>query len=461
MSFVQTAFLIFLPITLFLFHACCGRARVQNWILLIASLTFYAWWDWRFLSWLLVSIGVAYAAGILIEMSRLRGWILAAAIAALLAILGYFKYANFFVDSFAAMLRAAGIPASPSTLTIILPLGISFYTFQAIAYIVDVYRGDIRAERDLVLFTTFKIFFPQLVAGPIERARHLLPQIRKPSPVDAEMVASAVWLMLLGYFMKIGIADVLAPNVELAFSATQPSGWWTLLGTYAFGLQIYGDFLGYSLIAKGVAKLFGIDLIWNFDFPYWSTTMVDFWRRWHISLSRWLRDYLYIPLGGSRGSQAATMHNLMVTMLLGGLWHGASWTFVLWGGLHGTALAANHLARKEAQQRPVGKSVGWLATMLVVFAGWFLFRIGSMQQGYAMLCALGNMRWFPAHSDLAVTLVTTTALVAVLELAQLRQGRYFVLAWNPWARAALYAGLCGYTLLVAQHVETQFIYFQF
>jgi D-alanyl-lipoteichoic acid acyltransferase DltB (MBOAT superfamily) len=461
MSFVQAAFFAFLPITLFSFHVCASWPRLQNWILLIASLTFYAWWDWRFLGWLLLSVSLAYMAAIGIERTRWRGSILAAAIIALLAILGYFKYANFFVDSFAAVLRAAGIAVSPPTLHIILPIGISFYTFQAIAYIVDVYRGDIRAERDLVLFTTFKIFFPQLVAGPIERAAHLLPQIKKPSPVDGEMVDSAVWLMLLGYFMKIGIADVLAPHVELAFSASQPSGWWTLLGTYAFGLQIYGDFLGYSLIAKGVALLFGIELIWNFDFPYWSTTAIEFWRRWHISLSRWLRDYLYIPLGGSRGSEAATMRNLMLTMLLGGLWHGASWTFVLWGCLHGAALVINHICGAQAPQRPIGRILGWLATMFVVFAGWFLFRIGSMQQAHAMLSALSNMQWFPAHSDLAVTLISATLMVAALEFAQLNGGRLFVLRWSPWARAVLYAGLCGYTVLVAQHVDTKFIYFQF
>ncbi|MBR0900702.1 MBOAT family protein [Bradyrhizobium tropiciagri] len=461
MSFVQAAFFAFLPITLISFHACARWPRLQNWVLLIASVTFYAWWDWRFTSWLLLSISIAYAAAIGIERSRWRGSILAAAVIALLGILAYFKYANFFIDSLAAMLRAAGVSVSLPTLKIILPIGISFYTFQAIAYMVDVYRKDIRAESDLVVFTTFKIFFPQLVAGPIERAAHLLPQIRKPSPVDQEMVDRAVWLMVLGYFMKIGIADVLAPHVELAFSANQPSGWWTLLGTYAFGLQIYGDFLGYSLIAKGVALLFGIDLIWNFNLPYWSTSIVEFWRRWHISLSRWLRDYLYIPLGGSRGSQTATIRNLMVTMLLGGLWHGASWTFVLWGGLHGFALALNHIMGSQPPARFIGKVMGWLVTMLVVFIGWFLFRIGSLQQGYAMLSTLSNMQWLPAHSDLAVTLTSATVGIAAMEYAQLRGGNFFVLSWNPWARAMLYAGLCGYTLLVAQHVETKFIYFQF
>ena len=388
MSFVQLAFFSFLPVTLVAYHSAWGYVRLQQFILLAASMFFYAWWDWRFLGWLLVSIGVAYAAAIAIERGKHKKLALAIGISVLLLILVYFKYMNFFVASFVAMLRSVGFEQSVSTLQIILPIGISFYTFQAIAYMMDVYRKEIRAETDVVLFATFKIFFPQLVAGPIERAAHLLPQIAHPREVDRVMVQRAVWIIVLGYFMKVGIADVLAPYVELAFSSNQPSGWWTLFGTYSFGLQIYGDFLGYSLIARGVALLFGIELIWNFDFPYWSTSLVQFWRRWHISLSRWLRDYLYIPLGGSHVSTVMMIRNLMVTMVLGGLWHGANWTFVLWGCLHGGALSVDHLLRRKASAIPVHAVIGWLSAMAVVFAGWFIFRITSLSQGATMLSGL-------------------------------------------------------------------------
>jgi D-alanyl-lipoteichoic acid acyltransferase DltB (MBOAT superfamily) len=211
-----------------------------------------------------------------------------------------------------------------------------------------------------------------------------------------------------------------------------------------------------------VALLFGIELIWNFHFPYWATSIIDFWHRWHISLSRWLRDYLYIPLGGSRTSTLNTTRNLMVTMLLGGLWHGANWTFVIWGGLHGSALVLNHWLAPGAPSGRFQKALGWAITMLVVFVGWFIFRVASMQQAFAMVSALGNLTWFPAHTDLALTLASSTAAVAAIEFAQLRSADHcFVLKWHEWPRAALYAGIVGYLILVRQHAETKFIYFQF
>lgn len=249
----------------------------------------------------------------------------------LLSILGYFKYANFFVEGFVALAPYLGFKPSAIVLEIILPIGISFHIFQTLAYVVDVSRGDYLAERDFIRFTSFTMFFPQLVAGPIERAHDLLPQFAAPRKIDRKLMGHAFHLIVIGYFFKIFVADSAAEIANVAFREDQPSGWWTVFGTLAFGLQIYGDFLGYSMIAKGVAALLGFELSWNFAHPYWATSIREFWQRWHITLSRWLRDYLYIPLGGNRGSPFAAPRNTLITMALGGLWHGANWTFIACG----------------------------------------------------------------------------------------------------------------------------------
>ncbi|MDX2287565.1 MAG: MBOAT family O-acyltransferase [Hyphomicrobiaceae bacterium] len=461
MSFTEIAFFAFLPLVLALYHLFHDSLRIQNALIFVASLFFYGWWDWRFLSLFLLSIVVAYGVGRMIETSKhARVW-LGAGIVVLVGILVTFKYANFFIDSFLVMLAQMGFSQSKFVLQIILPIGISFYTFQAIAYMVDVYRRDIRAERDFICFGAFIAFFPQLVAGPIERARDLLTQFHRRRTVTRRQVAEAIWLIVLGYFVKIGIADVLAPHVELAYSTRHASGWWVVLGTLAFALQIYGDFLGYSLIAKGVALLFGIELIWNFNFPYWATSLVDFWRRWHISLSNWLRDYIYVPLGGSRGSQGLYIRNLMLTMLLGGLWHGASWTFVLWGALHGVALGINHLIGRWPPAYGLASLAGWITTMSVVLVGWFLFRAGDSTLMLSMIGALGNFEWYPAHSGLLAMLVTLSGVIAALEWAEQRYGRFFVLDWPAWPRAALTSLIVAYIVVVSQHTDVGFIYFQF
>ncbi|MDD1531080.1 membrane-bound O-acyltransferase family protein [Bradyrhizobium sp. WBOS7] len=464
MSFVSVAFLCLVPATFLLYHAT-SRLPVQNLIILTASYVFYGWWDWRFLP-LLIGISIVnYAAAILIAATpheHTRKLLVFSAVAAAMLVLAIFKYFNFFVDSFATLAQRAGLRANLPTLHIVLPLGISFITFQGIAYVVDVYRGRHVAERSLVKFLAFKAFFPQLVAGPIERASNLLDQFSKPRQFTADHAERALWLLIYGYAMKIVVADSLAVIVDTLFIPDQPFGWSVVLATIAFGIQIYADFNGYSLIAKGVALLFGFELIWNFRYPYWSVSISEFWRRWHISLSTWLRDYLYIPLGGNRHGAAITNRNLMLTMALGGLWHGASWTFVLWGLLHGAALALwRRVPDGDAPSSKVARAAGWAVTMLVVFVGWFLFRAANWTLLVGMLSALANWEWAPVHSAIVLAILSLAGPLMLLEWQLKLRGDYFLLRRPAWMRYPLFAALAAVTIAASGHVNATFIYFQF
>ncbi|MBO7681075.1 MAG: MBOAT family protein, partial [Thermoguttaceae bacterium] len=354
MLFNSFTFPVFLLIVLSLYY--CLARRWQNLLLLLSSYLFYAWWDWRFVALLLYVTFVNYLAGLkiaearpksggegdaLVHSPREKFW-LWTAVAISLGLLGFFKYFNFFADSLVHLLNVLGFGATPFALRILLPVGISFFTFQALAYTIDIYRGKETVQRNFPLFALYISFFPQLVAGPIERSTRLIPQLKKRRVVTKEMIASASQLILVGYFKKIFLADGVAPVVNSIFEKPDGlCGLALLMGAYLLALQIYGDFSGYTDIARGVARLFGIELCLNFRQPYFASNITDFWRRWHISLSTWLRDYLYIPLGGNRKGKGRTYRNLMLTMLLGGLWHGANWTFVAWGGLHGLFLMAH------------------------------------------------------------------------------------------------------------------------
>jgi alginate O-acetyltransferase complex protein AlgI len=318
--------------------------RAQNWLLLAASYYFYAAWDWRFLGLLMASTIVDYTCALAIARAaapRRRRALLVLSLAFNLTLLGFFKYFNFFADNLHVIFSALGWSVDFVTLRVLLPIGISFYTFMTMSYVIDVYRREIPATRDLLDFAVFVAFFPHLVAGPILRAARLLPQIDAPRRITREQLRDGAWLIAWGYFQKVFVADNLAALADAVFApAAQPSGINVLVGVYAFAFQIYGDFAGYSNIARGTSKLMGIELIENFRFPYFVRTPQIFWRHWHISLSTWLRDYLYIPLGGSRGPEWKTWRNLIITMGLGGLWHGAAWTFVIWGLYHGVLLVA-------------------------------------------------------------------------------------------------------------------------
>src|SRR6266480_6331298 len=323
----------------------CLKFRDQNKFLLVASYFFYGWWDWRFLCLMIGSTLIDYFIAIKIADSddcRLRRGLLVLSLVINFSILGFFKYFNFFADSLSGALSTVGIHASLPLLRIILPPGISFYTFQEVAYIVDVYSGKLPPSRSFLDYGLFISLFPHLIAGPIQRPSHLLPQVQKPRSWDSEKAFSGLLLIIEGLFRKCVIADNCALIANAAFGGSfgKPSLPVALLGMYAFAWQIYGDFSGYSDIARGSAQLLGFHFMVNFRQPYLSHRLQEFWRSWHISLSTWLRDYLYIPLGGSAGGEWKTSRNLLVTMVLAGLWHGANWTFVVFGAIHGTVLAA-------------------------------------------------------------------------------------------------------------------------
>src|SRR5215210_2878088 len=367
--------------------------RGQNWLLLVASYYFYAAWDWRFLALLAASTIVDYSCGLLLDRTEAltkRRMLLSASLGFNLTLLGFFKYFNFFADSLHALLLAAGWSMDFVTLRILLPVGISFYTFVTMSYVIDVYRREIQPTRNIVNFAVFVAYFPHLVAGPILRASRLLPQIELPRGITAEQVRDGLWLIAWGFFQKIFVADNLAPLANSVFDpGAAPAGINVLLGVYAFAFQIYGDFAGYSNIARGTSKLMGIELLENFRFPYLVLTPQAFWRHWHISLSTWLRDYLYKPLGGSRGSAWLTRRNLLITMLLGGLWHGAAWTFILWGLYHGLLLVlyrpfesvfAPASAAPEPNRRfgATGRVGAWFLMFHLTCFGWLIFRAPSL-----------------------------------------------------------------------------------
>jgi len=415
---------------------------------------------------LLLTSLVDFTVALLIDQAaseRRRGALLAVSLVLNLGVLGVFKYFNFFRESFEGLLNDLGLETHWPRWNIVLPVGISFYTFQSISYVVDVYRRQMQASHNLMQFLAYVSFFPQLVAGPIERGTHLLPQFSRSLRVTAAGVEAGVWLMIWGMFKKVVLADNLAPLVELVYNNHLASGPMVVLATAAFALQIYCDFSGYCDIACGVANLLGFKLMLNFNLPYLATSLRDFWRRWHISLSTWLRDYLYVPLGGNRYGEARTYLNLGATMLLGGLWHGASLTFVLWGLWHGVGLAVNRW-----WQTRVGahlKIPTWLARLITtafVLYGWMVFRANSIDQVWECTNALARCSlpvwWRPYVGNLVVL---ASPLIA-MQFWQWRAGNLNVPLELPrWARAAL-QGVMVLTVYAFWEPEAAaFIYFQF
>jgi alginate O-acetyltransferase complex protein AlgI len=474
MTFNSLEFAVFLAIVLAVYYQLSLRA--QNVWLLAASYFFYGYWDWRFCLLIAFSTSVDYLTAL--RMCRPGAnkdrWLILS-ILSNLSILCFFKYFGFFVDSAQTLVAVFGLHLQRPALQIILPVGISFYTFQSIAYTVDVRRGNLQPVRNLVDFALYVIFFPQLVAGPIERAGRLLPQIQNPRHVDGAGLSSALLLILTGLVLKIVIA---APFVQRCFTfpSIYPS-FGLLIGVYLFALQIYADFAGYSSIARGVAKLLGFELMRNFEQPYFATNITDFWRRWHISLSSWLRDYLYIPLGGNRRGNVRTYVNLMLTMLLGGLWHGASWTFVIWGGLHGTYLALHKwiLSARAPETDAVGRPTllrscaGAILTFHLVCLAWVFFRaqnFGAAREYLAsMLTLRGPLLDFANPGKVlepGLVLALMSAAVACLDWPVQKSGNAEVLLSRPWLlRGAAYSALLAAILLFGGEDEVAFIYFQF
>jgi alginate O-acetyltransferase complex protein AlgI len=364
--------------------------KVQNVILLVSSYYFYAQWDWRFLSLIIISTLVDFLAGYKIEASpdNRKRWLMLS-LCVNLGILGFFKYFDFFVTEAAIGLEALGFNGSVPTLNVILPVGISFYTFQTLTYTIDIYRGHLKPTRNLLAFAAYVAFFPQLVAGPIERATNLLHQFNRRWNFNEKQITEGLRLILFGLVLKVCVADKLAPMVNEIFSSPESfDGGVLALGAVYFAFQIYGDFCGYSTIAIGLAKILGFELMTNFRTPYFATSIQDFWRRWHISLSSFFRDYVYIPLGGSRVSDGKKNRNLLVTFTVSGLWHGANWTFIVWGFYHGVLLILqNRLAKLNTDFLPkVLVTAAFMAvTFTLVCIGWVIFRAESMGDAYTYL----------------------------------------------------------------------------
>lgn len=464
MSFTQPVFLLFLPVVVLLYWLIPGKFRWA--LLLAASYLFYMYWNPVLVILLLVSTFVDYFCSLGMDDhpqdTKKKKLYLAISIFANLGLLFSFKYLNFFGQTVSSICRLFSIPYAAPAFDLILPVGISFYTFQTMSYTFDVYRGKVRAERHFGHYALFVTFFPQLVAGPIERPGDLLPQLKQPQTFRREYLLEGAHLLLRGYGKKVLIADFLAGFVDSAYSrAAAADGSALALATVFFALQIYCDFSGYSDIAQGCARLMGIRLRDNFRTPYAAASIRDFWRRWHISLTGWFTDYLYIPLGGSRVSTARTCVNIAITFLVSGLWHGANWTYVIWGGLHGLYLILERLFCKK-------RSIGTIPTFLAVCFAWIFFRAATVSDAFAVICSifsswdlgatLPDLQMAPA--ELILCLLFAVLLPFLDRLPKLEPGKKLP------AHGLLYffltlCILCCRILVLTQHGETAFIYFQF
>ena len=466
MLFTSVDFLIFFAILLGIL-AVVRDSRARFWVVLVASYIFYAAWDWRLLSLLVACSLWNWWLGLVIEdasSERRRKAAMIVAVTLNLLALGYFKYANFFVRSFEELfdIRSTG------ALAIILPLGISFFTFQGIAYVVDVYRRTKHATRDLVTFLFFKAFFPQLIAGPIVRAAQFMPQLARPFRMKREMIVMGAQYFLVGAVSKLVLADNLAYAVDWIFADPGKYDSATLwLGLFAYTGQIYCDFFGYSMMAIGLARIMGYRLPVNFRMPYVSLDIQEFWRRWHITLSNWLRDYLYIALGGNRKGPVRTYANLGMTMLIGGLWHGASWAFVLWGGLHGGALIINRLwSRYVPRERRLPALLGWAITFAFVVLAWLPFRApqwGTLEAYARGLIGRGDGTAHWPYAPALIVLAVVTAWHIFYRVAP-RWKKSLAGFRHPerfWQMGVLLAAILALILFTPLSGTGPFIYFQF
>jgi D-alanyl-lipoteichoic acid acyltransferase DltB (MBOAT superfamily) len=476
MLFTELNFWAFFAIVAIAYVALPHRA--QNRMLLVASYVFYGAWDWRFLGLILLSTMVDYLVGLRIAREtggQRRRHLLWISLGVNLGMLGIFKYLGFFVDSFQTLLAGIGYQADPFMLSIVLPVGISFYTFQTLSYTIDIYRREIKPTEDFFDFALFVAFFPQLVAGPIERAKNLLPNISTPRQLSWDALRRGTVLCLLGLIKKVVIADGMAPSVNAIYASPDPSRLDIVMATWLFAIQIYCDFSGYTDIARGVAKILGFRLMRNFAQPYFAADPQEFWRRWHISLSTWLRDYLYIPMGGSRGSKWQTYRNLMATMTLGGLWHGAAWNFALWGIYQGGLLAVHRIltGRHDRIGEGTRRSLGaWalrlfaiLAFFQVVCYGWLLFRAISLGQIADFTARLVGLAEAPGGLTMPMPPIAAFLGLAVLFVWDVlieRSGNVrFYESWPLVIRGGLYAGMIYLLAFGATTQTSAFIYFQF
>jgi D-alanyl-lipoteichoic acid acyltransferase DltB (MBOAT superfamily) len=482
MLFNSIDFAIFLPIVFILYWFGTNKnLKLQNFLIVAASYLFYGWWDWRFLSLILFSTIVDYSVGLGLlkqENQTKRKILLWTSILVNLGFLGFFKYYNFFLDNFITAFSFFGTEINANSLNIILPVGISFYTFQTLSYSIDVYKRKLEPTKDFIAFSAFVSFFPQLVAGPIERATHLLPQFYKKRTFDYSKAVDGMRQILWGLFKKIVIADNCAEYANLIFNnSADYSGSTLVLGALFFTFQIYCDFSGYSDIAIGTSRLFGFDLMRNFNFPYFSRDIAEFWRRWHISLSTWFRDYLYIPLGGSRGGTWMKVRNTFAIFIVSGFWHGANWTFIVWGALNAVyflPLLLTNNNRNNLETVAQGKlfpNIKELSFMLLTFGltvfAWVFFRANNIGHaiGYISEILSPSLFSIPKFAGMGRAL-TTIILVVIFVLVEWkgREGQYAIsnlgIKWKRPLRYAMY-----YAIIIAIFwfggKEQQFIYFQF
>jgi alginate O-acetyltransferase complex protein AlgI len=483
MLFNSLGFLLFLPVVFVLYWFVTNKnLKAQNILLLAASYFFYACWDWRFLFLLMFSTLLDYFTGLKMEDApnekRKKFWFWLSIIINV-GFLAVFKYYNFFAESFVELLANTGIKINVWTIKVILPVGISFYTFHGLSYVIDIYKNRIKPVRDFVDYAVFVSFFPLLVAGPIERATHLLPQIQKKRHFDHRNVVDGLRQILWGMFKKVVIADNCAEFANLIFNNSDHySGSTLALGAVFFTFQIYGDFSGYSDIALGTARLFGIELLRNFAFPYFSRDIAEFWRRWHISLSTWFRDYLYVPLGGSRGNTWMKVRNTFIIFIVSGFWHGANWTFIAWGLLNALYFLPILLLsknRNNLETVAAGKlfpSLKELISMIITFGmvvfAWIFFRAESMHHAFTYIRRMFTPALFsnPVFMGKQTAMVTLVLCVLFMMMEWIGRERQYALShvghqWPKGLRWGLYSLLIFLMGMYMSTSETPFIYFQF
>lgn len=474
MIFNSFAFAVFLPLVLILYYL--SPFKWQNRLLLVASLIFYAWWDWRFLSLLgltiLIDFYVSHAVHRAPTKEKKKRWLLVTLISNI-AVLVIFKYSNFFIDSATQFFSIFGYIAHPVFLDIVLPIGISFYTFMSMAYVIDVYRGELEPTPSLFDFALFVSYFPHLVAGPILRAPQLLPQLTHERRLNTQQVTDGISLIIIGLVRKVVIADLVAPTVDAAFDNPAGMGSWDLvIAMWLFSIQLYGDFAGYSDIARGVSKLFGIELNLNFATPFFSQNITEFWRRWHISLSTWLRDYVYIPLGGNRKGKFRTYLNNLLTMLIGGLWHGANWTYVVWGLLNGIYLGVHkaYLDITGKQPSRTLETARWtIATPFKIFFtfnvtafAFLIFRAPNMSSAWTYIERMFSFDSGITQMGSTVFILPMVALFLLLDLSQYSGlGIKIIHRSRLWHRAVAFGVLFAIVLAAGADNSVPFIYFQF
>lgn len=474
MLFNSLEFFFFLPIVFigywFVFKP---SLRLQNLFILVASYFFYGWWSWAFTGLLLLStiLDFAYGFGVASSDQKKAKLFLWLSIINNLGILGVFKYYNFFATQFQQGIESLGFHSNPTLLNIALPIGISFYTFHGMSYVFDIYRGQQKPVRNFVDYAVFVSFFPLLVAGPIERASHLLPQVQKVRIFNYQQAVEGLRLILWGLFKKVVIADSIAQLVDPVFNHYQDyNSSSLLLAAFGFAIQIYGDFSGYSDIALGTAKLFGFELLSNFRFPYFSRDIAEFWRRWHISLSSWFKDYLYIPLGGSKNGLRTAVRNTFVIFLVSGFWHGANWTFLAWGFLHACAFLPLLLSQKNRENSgeivafhrklPTLKEfIKLLATFSFVCFAWIFFRSDSLAHAISFI-QYSLQNWWGHQVIEAKSILFYSLILLLFDWYLRRDERHLKVPKQRWLRYLIYLGL-AFSILLKMDAERSFIYFQF